>query len=212
MSPQEQKLLDEFLAQLVGVGAIDKDRDAAALIDRAVARQPNAAYLLVQRALLVQHALEASQAEVARLQAEAPPRASAGFLDPNAWGRRGTAAPATASAGAASLAPLAPGTLAGATPGTMRARGLAGGSGGSFLGQAAAMAAGVAGGAFLYQGLNHLLSHGASTPAAAAGTAEPAHAETAAAAPPAVEQVADSAWADDDPDVDAGFDSGDDFA
>jgi hypothetical protein len=203
MSPQEQKLLDEFLAHLVGVGGIEKDRDAAGLIDRAVARQPNAAYLLVQRALLVQQALEASQAEVARLQAEAPRASGASFLDPNAWGRRGTAAPAASST---SLAPLAPGTLAGAAPGAMRASGPTRGAGGSFLGQAAAMAAGVAGGAFLFQGLNHLMGHGASAHPAASGMTEPKHAEMAAAEPEAVEQVADSAWADEESDVDSGGD------
>jgi hypothetical protein len=214
MSPQEQKLLEEFLGQLVDVPRIQKDHKAAALIGAAVERQPDAAYLLVQRALLVQQALEASQAEVARLQAEAreaPARtAGAGFLDPNAWGRPATAAPAAGAA--AALGASRPGALAGAVPATMRGAAPAPrGAGGSFLGQAAAMAAGVAGGAFLFQGINHLLGHGAGATPSAGAQAGPQPAETAAAEPPANDQMADSGWADDAPDAAGGFDMGGDF-
>ncbi len=116
MTPEETRLLDDFLRQLADVPAIAKDRAAP--------------YLVVQRALLLQQALVAAQAELARLKgepgaAEASPR----FLDPDGW--------------APSPAP--------------RAGAGTGAAGGSFLGQAAAVAAGVAGGAFLFQGLNSLI-------------------------------------------------------
>jgi hypothetical protein len=130
MTPEETRLLDDFLRQLADVPAIAKDRAAAAAIERTFERQPNAPYLVVQRALLLQQALVAAQAELARLKgepgaAEASPR----FLDPDGW--------------APSPAP--------------RAGAGTGAAGGSFLGQAAAVAAGVAGGAFLFQGLNSLI-------------------------------------------------------
>jgi len=130
MTPEETRLLDDFLRQLTEVPAIVKDRAAAAAIERAFERQPNAAYLVVQRALLLQQALAAAQAELARLQPELPAQeAQPRFLDPGGW--TPSAAPrAGAGTGAAA---------------------------GSFLGQAAAVAAGVAGGAFLFQGLNSLL-------------------------------------------------------
>jgi hypothetical protein len=177
MNAAEQKLLEGFLGQLVDVPQIQKDRAAAAMIEAAFERQPNAAYLVVQRALLLQEALEASQAEVARLRDETPParqQAASSFLASSAWGRR--AAPARASGPQAS-APVRAGT----------------GMGG-LLGQAAAMAAGVAGGAFLFQGLNGLFGNDAP---ASADASDGAH------------QLTDSSWGDAGPDMDAGFDSGD---
>jgi hypothetical protein len=51
MTLQERDLLARFLQQMVGARAEQKDRDAEALIKEAVARQPDALYLLVQRAI-----------------------------------------------------------------------------------------------------------------------------------------------------------------
>jgi hypothetical protein len=130
MTPEETRLLDDFLRQLHDVPAIAKDRAAAAAIERAFERQPNAPYLVVQRALLLQQALAAAQAELARLRPEQPAEAAQPrFLDPEGW---------------------TPRAAAGADPARRAAAG-------SFLGQAAAVATGVAGGAFLFQGLNSLL-------------------------------------------------------
>lgn len=127
MTPEETRLLDDFLRQLAEVPAIAKDRAAAAAaIERAFERQPNAAYLVVQRALLLQQALAAAQAELSRLKPAAPAHEAAPrFLDPEVWAQR-------AATGGTALTPAAAG---------------------SFLGQAAAVAAGV----FLFQGLNGLL-------------------------------------------------------
>ena len=52
MSSQERALLQEFLQRLIQIHGIEKDSHADALIAQAVAQQPDAAYLLVQRALL----------------------------------------------------------------------------------------------------------------------------------------------------------------
>ncbi|MFL6676149.1 MAG: DUF2076 domain-containing protein [Massilia sp.] len=159
MSPQDRQLLQDFLNQLTQVRGIVKDPEADAMIARAVAQQPDAAYLLVQRALLLDQALNNAKAEIAALQNQlrGTPQAAGGFLDPNAWGNSGTARPAAATP----PAPLAPApyqmppqpAAAAAGPGFMR-----GGMGG-MLGNIAATAAGVAGGAFLFQGIENLMGH-----------------------------------------------------
>jgi hypothetical protein len=159
MTLEERRLLEAFLADLMRVPAIRKDRAAAAAIDSAFERQPNAAYLVVQRALLLQQALEAAQAETARLRERygEPPEGEPRFLH-----------------GAASL---------GGT--TARPAAVPSGAGAGFLGQAAATAVGVAGGAFLFQGLHDLLGV---VPAAAAVPAEDALSPAA---------LAEGEWHDD---------------
>ena len=175
MSPQETQTLQDFLGQLTQVRGIAKDAQADAMITAAVAQQPDAAYLLVQRALLMEQALAASKAQVAALesqvQALTPPAAPApGFFDSNAWGHAPAApvrtsapspasspsmmAPSYSSATAAAPAQTFPQNQTPAAP----APGFFGGGMGSMLGTVAATAAGVAGGAFLYQGIEHLMS------------------------------------------------------
>jgi hypothetical protein len=156
MNDQERRLLQDFLEQLVQVRGITKDPEAIAMIEQAVARQPDAAYLLVQRSLLQERALEAAKAQIAslqsRLQAGGQERAGT-FLDAaNSWGnsaRAPVSAPAYAN-------PPAPPAYVAPRPSFMQ--GMTGG-GGSFLGNMAATAAGVVGGAFLFQGIENLLSH-----------------------------------------------------
>jgi hypothetical protein len=165
MTLEERRLLEAFLADLMRVPAIQKDRAAAAAIDSAFERQPNAAYLVVQRALLLQQALEAAQAETARLRelcGEPAADASSFLADPVVW--RGASAPMTAER-----------------------HGLAG----SFVGQAVATAAGVAGGAFLFHGLHDLLGL---APAASA----PGDPATGLAS------LEEGGWLEDAPGVDAG--------
>ncbi|WP_343722065.1 DUF2076 domain-containing protein [Herbaspirillum seropedicae] len=171
MSPQETQALQDFLQQLTEVRGISKDPQADAMIAAAVARQPDAAYLLVQRALLVEQALNAAKAQVAALQSQvqalqAGGAREPGFLDGNAWGRAatasrpqayGSAAPATPAA-PAYAAPAAPAYQVAPAPAPAPSSGFFGGGMGSMLGTVAATAAGVAGGAFLYQGIEHLFN------------------------------------------------------
>src|SRR5262249_49363184 len=49
MTPQEKELLQKFLAQLRQAQVSVKDSEAQAMINSAVAQQPDAIYLLVQR-------------------------------------------------------------------------------------------------------------------------------------------------------------------
>ncbi len=159
MSPDEFRLLTTFLNQLSQVGNVTKDPQAATLIADAVARQPDAAYLLVQRALLQDQALATARERIASLEAQlrsVPAAPSSGFLDSgsNAWGRSVSSAPQQTAA----VAPTqyAPAPVASAAPHT----GFFGGGGGSFLTSMAATAAGVAGGAFLYQGIESMMHRG----------------------------------------------------
>jgi len=57
MNVQEREVLENFLNQLTQVRGVRKDSEADAIIARAIAQQPDAAYLLVQRALLLEQAL-----------------------------------------------------------------------------------------------------------------------------------------------------------
>ena len=171
MSPQESQALQDFLNQLTQVRGIAKDAQADALISAAVARQPDAAYLLVQRALLMEQALNASKAQVASLQAQvqslqAAAGAGPGFLDGNAWGNAPSAnarpapaaAPAYVPGYAAGSAPAPQPYQPAPAPAPAASSGFFGGGMGSMLGTVAATAAGVAGGAFLFQGIEHLMN------------------------------------------------------
>ena len=67
MTPQENELLQKFLDQLAQAHVSAKDPEAQAMISRAVAQQPDAAYLLVQRALLLERALQQAKSQLSRL-------------------------------------------------------------------------------------------------------------------------------------------------
>jgi len=171
MNSKEIQMLQDFLTQLTLAKGIYKDPQADAMIAGAVSQQPDAAYLLVQRALLMEQALTTAKSQIAALQsqiqvlqANAAPEPARGFFDANAWGN--TAAPAARSApvmpmptGAAPYqsAPYQPSQYQ-APP--LAAPGFFGAGLGSTLGTVAATAAGVAGGAFLFQGIEHLMNPG----------------------------------------------------
>ena len=185
MSPQEIQVLQNFLDQLVQVQGVHKDGQAQDMINAAVSRQPDAAYLLVQRALLLDQAVAQAGQQLAAVQAElraqtalvatlssAASSAGTAFLDPAAsdWGNSSHARPlAPAMATAVSGAPLpamnasyntsaaAPPVYSQAAPAAPAAGGFFSGNGGSMLGTVAATAASVAAGAFLYQGISHMM-------------------------------------------------------
>lgn len=154
MNLQEREQLSAFLLQLTQAQAGPKDGEAEALIKEAGARQPDAVYLLVQRALLLDHALQQAQAEISRLQnelAQSRPASQAqpsSFLSGNSWGHSAAASAPVMAAPVAQAAPV----QAAAAP--------AGGGWGSTLGTVATTAAGVAAGAFLFQGIGHLFNGG----------------------------------------------------
>src|ERR1035437_6041679 len=142
MSPQETQALQTFLNQLTQVQGIIKDPQADALIASAVAQQPDAAYLLVQRALLMEQAVNAAKAQIATLQAQLQSMQSPkpGFLDgANAWGNSAAvvarpATPIMSSPAATAQVPMQ-------TPPQAAAPGFFSGNVGSILGTVAATAA-----------------------------------------------------------------------
>jgi hypothetical protein len=157
MNSQEHALLEGFLDKLVQVHGTRKIPQADAMIRRAVDRQPDAAYLLVQRSLMLEQALEQSNARIAELElAQRQP-------DRNSLDTGTSNNPPQMQRTAAMMTPSPPAGTA-APPEPSR-----GGGAASFLGQAAATAAGVAGGAFLFEGIESLFGpHGASLPGQAA--------------------------------------------
>ncbi|WP_049620595.1 DUF2076 domain-containing protein [Frateuria defendens] len=157
MTPQEQQLLEDFLDRLAAARGVAKDPQADALIRQRVADQPDALYLLVQRSLLQQQALENAKAEIARLQAQAGGQGGGSFLGGQQDWRRGQVPPPAPSA-----PPPAPGWRerffgGGATPPPVPPPQAAGGGAPSFLASAATTAAGVAGGMFLFNGIESLI-------------------------------------------------------
>ena len=157
VNPQEYEALRSLLSQLVEIHGVNKDPEADLLIREAVARQPEATYLLVQRTLLLRAALDEARRRIAALSMQrqgstsdplwgftSPPEAIAAAEAPTPP-RVNFGLPLASRSSAAATVSSAPGGSGAAVPG--------------FLGQAAATAAGVAGGAFLFQGVEDLLGH-----------------------------------------------------
>jgi len=67
MNPQEYEALRSLLSQLVETHGVNMDPEADLLIREAVARQPEATYLLVQRTLLLGAALDEARRRIAAL-------------------------------------------------------------------------------------------------------------------------------------------------
>lgn len=169
MTPQERELLGAFLQQMTLAQAGPKDPEADALIREAALRQPDASYLLVQRAMGLDYALQAAQAQTAKLQAELDQlrsNAPSTFLGTaNTWGRQ-TPAPNPAKP------PAAPAALARSAAQTQPAAAAQASTWGSgMLGSVATTAAGVVAGSLLFQGMQGLMGHHNQTAAAP----QPAH-------------------------------------
>jgi hypothetical protein len=159
MNPQEKVQLEQFLQQLNSTQAGAKDSDANTLIAESVKQQPDAAYLLVQRAMGLEMALQVAQKQMAEMQAQIDQAnqanmPSSGFLSGiNSWGR---AAPAQST----------PANAMAARPAAGAAQQSAWGSG--MLGAIATTAVGVVAGSMLYQGIQSMMGHN-STPDASNG-------------------------------------------
>lgn len=151
MNPQEHDQLNQLLKQLGEVKLTAKDREAENLIREAVAHQPDATYLLVQRTLLLEQALNSAKARIDELQNQLQNSQSGqrgGFLSNDPWSQPAVKASPVPSTGSSQVPQYAPQTSASA---------FAGGS--SFLGNVATTAAGVVAGSFLFQGIENLMGH-----------------------------------------------------
>jgi len=154
MTPQEQQLLDDFLQRLAATGGVMKDPQADALIRQRLAGQPDALYLLVQRSLLQQQALENAKAQIAQLQAQVSSQQQGGsFLGGQSPGWGAAPPPMPPQQPQPAAAPGWRDRLFGSAPAPAPAPAAAPG----FLSQAATTAAGVAGGMFLFDGIESML-------------------------------------------------------
>jgi hypothetical protein len=165
MNPQEFEQLNRFLNQLCDARVIDRNPEADALIREAVIKQPDAAYLLVQRAMLVEQALNGAKAQIAQLQNQlhsSQASSKSSFLGgTNPWAQAGDNASGAAFGSSGNSQPPRPAPLANATGGAS-----------SFLGNVATTAAGVVAGSFLFQGIENLLGHHQSPTSWGEATAE----------------------------------------
>jgi hypothetical protein len=147
MNPQEKAQLEQFLQQLNSTQAGAKDSDADVLITESVKKQPDASYLLVQRAMGLEMALQVAQKQMAEMQAQIDQTSKpSGFLSGiNSWGRAAPAQGAPANA------------MAAARPAAGAAQPSSWGSG--MLGAIATTAVGVVAGSMLYQGIQSMMGH-----------------------------------------------------
>jgi hypothetical protein len=127
MNGEERQLITGLFDRMRNVGAVEKDRDAEALINQSVRQIPDAAYMLVQSVLVQEHALQQAGARIEDLEARvreledqasrqpAPQQTSGGFLGGLFGGSAPAARPAVASRG--SVPPVGGGRSPGAPSG-----------------------------------------------------------------------------------------------
>ncbi|ALA26384.1 hypothetical protein AVI51_11390 [Piscirickettsia salmonis] len=170
MLAEERQMIESLGTRLHEAGTkIEKDQEAAALIEEKISSQKDAVYQLTQATLLQEHALGQAQQQIAQLRAElaeqhqqaTEQKPSGSFLGNLFGGSKQQAAPPSAAGFAAGKNPM-PGQQQFANNMRSQGGGFMGGgvgqqgAGGSFLRNAAAGAVGVAGGMFLFEGLSHL--------------------------------------------------------
>ena len=172
MTPEEQNLISSLFERLRKADTAPKDPDAERLIRQKVAEFPAAPYLLVQSLLVLEHAVTNAQARIADLEkqlaaAKQDQKSShGGFLSGLFGGGRReeeqAPPPVPQRPPAASRPAYAPPPAQYAPPPPTpypSTTNLQPGAGGSFLKNALATAAGVAGGAALFQGIENLIGH-----------------------------------------------------
>ena len=165
MQSEERELITGLFGRLQPFESQPRDSEAEALIKESVARQPAAPYLLVQTVLVQEQALKAAQERIAELEAKAGAPAASGFLG---------SAPRIGPWGAAAAAPAAPRPSVPSTRSPLQAAVAPQQGGGGFLRTAMATAAGVAGGALLFEGIRNLMGSNPGPFGQAASAAQPA--------------------------------------
>lgn len=163
MTPQERDLVIELFDRLAELESAPRDREAERVIAEELNRAPHALYALVQTVLVQDEALKAADARIQELEGAPPPGAEEprGFLDSmreSLFGRdeRRGSVPSVRSGGEPMGVPPGFRRDAEAMGGPMPAPPEQG-RGGSFLGTAAAAAAGVVGGAILANSIRSAL-------------------------------------------------------
>jgi hypothetical protein len=141
MTPDERNILQQFIGDLSQTRGTAKDPEADAMIRQALQANPDAAYLLVQHAILADQALHAAQAQIEQMQAQLGPSAPSGSFLGGYQNPPPQYQPQYQDVQPAPSGPFSANS------------GL-----GGFLRTAGTMAAGVAGGEFLAEGLSNLFA------------------------------------------------------
>jgi uncharacterized protein len=191
MTPQERQMVADLFDRLASLEGGQRDPDAERAIREGLAHAPNAVYALVQTVLLQEEALKRANTRIEELERAVNPgpaqTQSGGFLDSmrsvfagqsrgsvpsvrtggqgsggqgssGAWGASPPPPPPPPGYQPQPGYPPPPGYMQGAPMGAP----MMGGGGGSFLGTAAATAAGVIGGSMLLNGIRNAFGAGGS--------------------------------------------------
>ena len=187
MTPEERKLVIELFDRLATLEDAQRDPEAERLIRDGLRQAPNAPYALVQTVLVQDEALKRADARIRELEgavaAETPPRDTSflGEMRESLFGKR-EGRGSVPSVRPTEAAPMSPAWHTGTQAPQPMPAGAAGapmGSGGSFLGTAAAAAAGVIGGSLLLGGIRSMMgypqggAHAAFDPASGASGSSP---------------------------------------
>jgi hypothetical protein len=162
MTPQERQMVTDLFDRLARLESSPRDAEAERAIADGIRSAPNSLYALVQTVLVQDEALKRADARIRELGGEDNAPSGGGFLDTmrTALTGRGSVPSVRASSsdsrwnngGALSpSAPAAPQAQQAPAPGV---------GGGSFLGTAAATAAGVIGGSLLFNSIGGLFGGG----------------------------------------------------
>jgi len=206
MNGEERQLISGLFDRMRGVGQVEKDREAEALIHDQVRRNPDAAYLLVQSVLVQEHALQQAGSRIEELEARvrdlevrapAPAQQGGSFLGGLFGGNSGrSSVPAAGhqSTGFGQQRPMgSPVGQPGGAPWGGQQAGAPWGqqpmqpqqrAGGGFLATALTTAAGVAGGMLLANSISGMLGGNAAQAATTGAGAGGAGADQAALGPP----------------------------
>ena len=183
MTPQERQQVNELFDRLARLETAPRDAEAERAIAEGLARAPHAIYPLVQTVLVQDEALKRADARIRELTGEDDgTRDSGGFLDSmrNALTGRPahTSVPTVRAATASEPDPRW--NSGGALPAAAPSAAALPSQGGSFLGTAAASAAGMIGGALLLNSISSMFGHRAGAFAADAPAPDSAWAGNAA--------------------------------
>ena len=171
MTPQERQLVDELFERLARLEASQREPDAERAIADGLRRAPHAPYALVQTVLVQDEALKRANARIQELEGGEPSRQPGGFLDsmrdallgpaqsrgsvPNISSGNGQRGPVWNSGGVLGQGDPRQGNLNGNPAAGPNGNPI--GGGGSFLGTAAAAAAGMIGGSILMNSIRGLM-------------------------------------------------------
>jgi len=161
MTPEERDLVTQLFDRLAALEDAQRDPEAERLIRDGLRQAPNAPYALVQTVLVQDEALKRADARIRELEggAEAPPRDTSflGSMRDSLLGRRETRG--SVPSVRPSEAGMSPAWQRTGAPSGLEPAAAPTGPGGSFLGTAAATAAGVVGGALLLNSIRSMMGH-----------------------------------------------------